>query len=138
MSRSVTVTLVTAVSIAFSLLGCFSPVPNPALPEKADFVLTVDELVDAYRANELRADTQYKHQVLEVTGRVDSVKKSGSTFEVLLDTKRTAVLSSVRCEFDQDYGLKNLAAGQPVTVRGRCMGRNVWINLEGCQLVVQK
>lgn len=73
-------------------------------------------MVDAYNANELKADQQYKNDFLEVTGVVNSVGVHIGTPDVVLEG---GVMASFNASDERD--LASLNKGETITLV--CLGR---------------
>lgn len=100
----------------------FAP-PPPAPPESAVPVVTAIALVQEYHANEVGADRSYRGRVIEVTGRVESVRRDALDRPfVMLYTGR--VLQGVQCVFPESRAgsIASLRPGDEVTIRGTCTG----------------
>jgi len=104
-----------------------APLSEPTLPK-----MSVEQLRDAYRENELAADQRYKGEVLDVHGVVNSVESDGTVY--LQSESVFAFVSEVRCTFRTRYGIANLRKGHKITVRGKCEGRSGLVNLVRCEL----
>jgi RNA polymerase subunit RPABC4/transcription elongation factor Spt4 len=103
-------------------------------PEQSISV-TAEQLLEAYNENEVKADSQYKGKVLEVTGIVNTIGKD------ILDEAYVTVGSgepyevwSVQCYFgkgDLD-SISELSPGDTVTISGKCSGKTLNVALKQC------
>jgi hypothetical protein len=84
----------------------------------ADKVVSARELFDAYTKDEQAAGVQYGNKVLEITGAVQEVQKSGKDISVLLSGGGSD--GGVNCTMIP--GTNVPAKGTPVHVKGRCTG----------------
>jgi hypothetical protein len=95
------------------------------------------DLAKAYTANEIAADSKYKDKILEITGAVEQVRREGlgeTTVELATGEEDDNVL----CKFDKGHQqeMEKLQPPQPVTIRGKCKGRDGnGIHLQKCVLV---
>lgn len=125
-----------------------TPIPRPTRTPKPTSTpivwtaVTSDEILTAYRANEIAADYKYANRPLEVTGRISSPgfeKFSDKTrYEVILIDDTRIISDRLRCRLRATSSNTNwvaeLIAGDTVTVRGYIRGEwfvNV-IDLEDC------
>ena len=100
--------------------------------------ITAEELLQAYKADELAADKLYKGEILRVTGKVNStgenivgtqfVKLSGGSIEAW----------GVQCMFGKKYGteIARLTMSEVVTIVGECDGYLITdVKMKDCVLV---
>lgn len=88
--------------------------------ESQAILVSAEQMARDYQANEITAQRKYEGKVLEVTGRISTIR-SGSTGRFA--SKPILMLGVIRCEFTSAAQLESLSAGQVVTVRGKCIGR---------------
>lgn len=99
-----------------------------------DAIVTAEELLDAYKANEVAADERFKGKVLEVSGQIDTIGKD------ILDTPYVTLsagadtFGSIQAMFSKDdlSRLSSLTKGRPITVRCRVKGKMMNILLDEC------
>jgi hypothetical protein len=100
--------------------------------------LSADELIAAYVSNEVAADSRYKNQSVDVTGIIDSIGKD------VLDTPYVKIrghnesgLRGVQASFSRsdESSLAPLAKGQGITVRCRCTGLMMNVQLDRCSVL---
>jgi hypothetical protein len=84
----------------------------------ADKEVSAKELFEAFTKNEQAADTQYGNKVLEITGAVLDVQKSGKDMSVLLSGGGNE--GGVNCTMAADVPAPR--KGALVRVKGRCTG----------------
>jgi hypothetical protein len=108
--------------------------------EKADLErrnaksIRLEDLLTAYRTNEVRADTTYKDRYYKVIGgEVDSVT-SGS---VTVGTGRLIEIPMAQCMLRSDQSAKAgaLSKGRRVTVRGKVTGMLLNVILQDCEIL---
>ncbi len=107
---------------------------SPFIP-KVDIEITASELYQAYEANEVSADEQYKGKKIAVTGIIDNIGKD------VLDnpyvSMRIGVLQSVTCYFSDDNVkvISQLSKGQKITIIGECSGLSLTnVVIQDCEL----
>ncbi len=90
----------------------------------AQFVLTSDELHEAYGKNESEAKAQYEGKILQVNGIISSIASPTDTNIVVLLGIESDPMSNISCQMDAAFNdrLKGLAAGSTVSIKGICNG----------------
>ena len=107
------------------------------LPDTADmeaaFSLPAPALVKAFQDDENKANRQYNDKVINVSGTVVKIDHNDSTQTVQLDGQS---MGGVICQFEATHGheLKDLRAGQPVSIKGVCTGMLLDVVLVRCAL----
>ena len=107
-------------------------------PKTADLTanvkITAIDLYIAYSDNEARADSLYRTEVVEVTGKVVEVKRDTSGIIVLLDGGNG--MFGVSCSLQKtDAEVKKIEKDTDVTVRGICTGMLMDVVLTRCAIV---
>ena len=96
-----------------------------AKPE-AVLEVTVSELASAYATDGIAADGKFLNRVLKVTGIVDKVviNRLNEHYWAILGSTEEGTLVDVQCTFNRHNAdeLKQLTAGQTVTIQGRYEG----------------
>lgn len=122
-------------SICFFLLGVIAIVisgegtpamtPTPQVTEPSAIPVTAAKLSSAYEDNEVAADAQYKGEIVDVTGVVETIAKDifDTPYVVLRDGGKWSVWN-IQCMFSvkDELTLAQLSKGQVITVRGKCDG----------------
>ncbi len=109
--------------------------PNSKLFPKVDMEVSASELYNAYEANEVSADGQYKGKRLLIKGVVGTIGK-----DVLDDpyvSLKIDYLQSVNCYFSDKNNkvLSQLNKGQKVQIIGTCSGRSLTdVVVKNCEL----
>ena len=88
------------------------------------------KLFEEYRANELKADTQYKGKTLSVTGQIQSIIKDSNN-QYYAELKGATVATryvQVYFKASELSKLANLTVGQRITIVGICDGIPVYLN----------
>ena len=98
------------------------PATEPASQEIEGTEVTVEELLNAYQVDRKTAETQYKGEILLVTGTVDSIGINlvGIPFVKLAGNSVEAW--RVQCIFDKDYEseLSEVKRRERITIQGKC------------------
>lgn len=104
--------------------------------EKAEATVSVTakELHDAYEANEVAADDEYKDKVIEVAGTVTGISKNPITDEMYLELGTSNQFMDVHAYFSDKHGdeLKSTSKGQDVKLKCKCKGKTMNVKLENC------
>ena len=109
--------------------------PKPAAAAKPVDIRT---LLGEYRDNEVRADANYKGQVIQTTGLVDDVKRDiMDSIYVTVGTGNQFEIPQVQCLFDEAHVKKaaSLSKGARVTVRGRVDGLMINVLVKDCEFI---
>ena len=123
-------------------LGCNSgreqantsaPPPGPPMPVKAD------DLIKAYKANEIAADEKYRGKLLEVAGKVSDISDTLGSLQVDLGiSTKDFEMVTVKCSFPDSERPKiaKLQKGNTATFLGRGDGMTagLYVGLTDCSL----
>ena len=104
---------------------------------KPDFLVTASALQKAFEADETKASVTYINKILEVTGKIASVKPAENKV-VSISLVTESDLSSVICTFHAVSDPSVFKVGEEITVRGECSGFLMDVLLNNCALIVQK
>ena len=99
-------------------------------------VVNAGELVTAYRAGSMAADTKYRDKLLQISGSVERVARDmQNRFYVQLKGAQ-GEMKGVACFFAADAvdAASNLKSGQAVIIVGRCAGMGEMVMLRECRL----
>ncbi len=98
---------------------------------------TADALYADYQDNEIRADSEYKGKIIEISGVVKSVGKDKNGYPyIFLRTSQTVILG-IQCflgEYNYDDAMR-VSKGQRVRIKGKVAGKFTNIQLHYCQVV---
>lgn len=103
--------------------------------EEAAFTVTVSELVDAFRQDEMKANALYAGKVLEVEGALKEMILNDSTLILLMGDSTRMMGVSCYLNKDQKDKYTSLTRGEPVKVKGICNGLLLDIVLDKCILL---
>jgi hypothetical protein len=102
-----------------------------AAGESADFTIDSDSLYQQYQANEHAADQKYLGKVLEVSGKLSEIQHSGSSEIWILSPQVGG--GGINCQlFAGTKPDPEPKSGDLVTVKGRCTGFLMDVNLADC------
>ena len=102
-----------------------------AAGETADFSIDADSLYSQYQANEHAADQKYLGKVIEVSGKLTEIQHNGKA-EVWILSQQSGG-GGINCQLFA--GVKADPEPKPgdiVTVKGRCTGYLMDVNLVDC------
>ena len=89
-----------------------------------------------YDENGVAADQKYKDKIIEVTGVVDTIDKDiTDTIYIKLKTGQYSSMAYCYLAAKHTNEAASLRKGQTITLRGKCDGKLMGINLRGCVLV---
>jgi 6-phosphogluconate dehydrogenase (decarboxylating) len=98
--------------------------------------ISAKALVDAYEANEVSADDQFKGKTVYVSGKVGDIAKDVlDNIYIILKTGDMEI-NNVQCYFDDAATAAKLSKGQKITLKGECKGKVILnVVVEDCELV---
>jgi hypothetical protein len=97
---------------------------------KADISLSAVELYNQYQSDETAANKKYLDKVVEVKGEVTDIQKTDSTLSVEL---KGGDLGGINCGLADIIDGKDLPKkGNTITVKGKCSGYLMDVNLVDC------
>lgn len=123
--------VVIAAACAFYMVS--KPHTNVA-DDKADVALTAETLYKNYLSNEADADKKYLNKVIEVTGKVGAHTNEANNHFILLKTNE---YGGVNCQvmMDDTKAFDTLNKDALVTIKGRCTGFLMDVNLTDCVII---
>ena len=103
-----------------------------AANEAASVVITADSLFNAYARDEKTADQQYQGKIIEVKGALSDIARSANgTDNLTLASGRPG--AGVSCQlYPGDSAVKEKKIGQTITIKGKCTGFLMDVNLVDC------
>jgi hypothetical protein len=102
---------------------------------KPDFILTASALQKAFENDETKASVTYINKILEVTGKIASVKPAENGV-VSISLVTESDLSSVICTFPAAGDPSLFKVGTEITLRGECSGFLMDVLLNKCALIL--
>jgi hypothetical protein len=102
---------------------------------ETDFRMSTDELVILYEKDEDSANRKLLNQIIEVLGAVATVAQDSSGTSVQLSSSNP--MSGVNCRFDASINekLRRIKTGDTISVKGKCTGYLIDVNLTNCDIV---
>jgi len=111
----------------------YSKPHQSAAGESADFTIDADSLYQQYQANEHASDQKYLGKVIEVSGKLSEIQHSGSSEIWILSPQAGG--GGINCQlFAGTKPDPEPKSGDVVTVKGRCTGFLMDVNLADCVL----
>ncbi|MFZ1677239.1 MAG: hypothetical protein WAT91_08200 [Saprospiraceae bacterium] len=116
----ITLIVLAVIGASYGYYIYVQPVEKSMENTKADIVITADQLIKDYEANESEADKKYLGKVLEVNGKVTEVTTEEGKKKIILETSNP--ISAVIFDFDESINTGNIKTGDNVRLKGRCTG----------------
>jgi hypothetical protein len=104
---------------------------------KPDFIITASALQKAFEDDETKASVTYINKIVEVTGKIASVKPAENNV-VSISLVTDSDLSSVICTFPAVNDPSVFRTGDQITLRGECSGFLMDVLLNNCALIKPK
>jgi RecJ-like exonuclease len=102
-----------------------------AASESADVTINADTLYHQYQADEHAADQKYMGKVISVTGRLVEIQHNGNSIIWILSTQPGG--GGINCQLFAGTKVDpEPKAGDTVTLKGRCTGFLMDVNLADC------
>jgi tRNA_anti-like len=101
---------------------------------KPDFVITASSLQKAFEDNETAASTRYINKILEVTGKIASIKPAENNV-INISLVTGSDISSVICTFPAIADPSKFRTGDEITLRGECSGFLMDVLLNNCAVI---
>ena len=109
--------------------------------EVASLKVSAETLRQAYKANEVSGDNQYKGKLVEIAGTVDSIGKDiTDEAYVTFETPESVSFDHVQCMFkkSEEGTLGTLKKGQKITLQGTVSGASLGsVIVRNCSVVGQ-
>jgi hypothetical protein len=126
-----------ALSAILAALYMFNLKHTDMAKASPDFVITASFLQKAFEDDETTASKKYINKILEVTGKIASVKPGGNNV-VSISLVTGNDLSSVICTFPAVTDLSKFIVGNEITLRGECSGFLMDVLLNNCAVIKKK
>lgn len=98
-----------------------------------DFVMSANDLFNEFENDETKALKKYENKIIEVTGKVISVKNNEFDSNIILEADM-AMIGGVNCSFKYKQD-KEIKKGSIVTIKGQCQGFLMDVILNNSQLI---
>lgn len=102
-----------------------------------DFKITATVLQKAFEDDETAASKLYISKILEVSGKIASIKPANNMF-ISISLATGSDLSSVICTFPVIADASKINVGDEITLRGECSGFLMDVLLNNCALIQNK
>ncbi|HTN91950.1 MAG TPA: hypothetical protein VL242_50120 [Sorangium sp.] len=122
-------------------IGAKEPAATPkatAPPEVQVTKVKASELMAAYKANEIRADGQYKGKIVETTGMVNDIGKDIlDGIYIVVGTGGMLEIPALQASFSKDHeqAVASVSKGDRVTIRCEVKGLMMHVQLDDCVFV---
>lgn len=126
-----------ALSAILAALYMFNLKHTDMLKAKPDFLVTATVLQKAFEDDETAASKLYINKIVEVTGKIASVKPADNNI-ISISLVTGSDLSSVICTFPAITNPSKLNVGDEITLRGECSGFLMDVLLNNCALIPNK
>lgn len=93
------------------------------------------KLYEAYASNEDEGDKMYLNKIIEVKGTVVELTYSGEDIILTLEAQSTSGGISCRFSPGKEIVKKQIRKEMEISVKGRCTGFNMDVNLTDCVIV---
>jgi hypothetical protein len=94
---------------------------------KASYHISAVDLYKAFAVNEQAANQRYLGKIIEVQGQIDDIKKTDTTFSILLSSGND--MGGINCSLSETSQKKLPQKGQMVNIKGKCIGFIMDVNL---------
>lgn len=102
--------------------------------ERKSQTILAKDLYNAYQANEVRADNNFKGKVFYVEGIIGDIGKDIMD-EIYVTLNTGDIIGSVQCYVDNAEVAAKLLKGQRITVFGECDGLMMNVLMKDCKVV---
>lgn len=102
--------------------------------ERKSQTILAKDLYNAYQANEVRADNNFKGKVFYVEGIIGDIGKDIMD-EIYVTLNTGDIIGSVQCYVDNAEVAAKLQKGQRITVFGECDGLMMNVLMKDCKVV---
>jgi len=104
-----------------------------AANETTNVTISADSLYSQYLGNEQACDKKYLGKVIEVTGKIAAIQHSGQSEIWILSTSAPNG-GGINCQLFPGEKVENVKSGDQVTVKGKCTGFLMDVNLADCSV----
>jgi hypothetical protein len=125
-----------ALSAILAALYLFNLKHTDMAKAKPDFVMTASLLQKEFEIDETAASTKFINKIIEVTGKIGSVKPGeNNMLSISLDTGSD--MTSVICTFPAIADISKFKIGDDITLRGECSGFLMDVLLNNCAVIAK-
>ena len=104
-----------------------------AANETANLAISADSLYSQYLGDEQACDKKFLGKVIEVTGKIAAIQHSGQSEIWILSTSAPNG-GGINCQLFPGEKGQNPKPGDKVTVKGKCTGFLMDVNLADCSV----
>jgi hypothetical protein len=123
-----------ALSAILAALYLFNMKHTDMAKAKPDFVITASLLQKDFESDETAASTKYINKIIEVNGKITSVKP-GENNIVSISLATDSDMTSIICTFPAITDTSKFKVGDDITLRGECSGFLMDVLLNNCALI---
>ena len=134
---SLFVVIFIALSAILAALYLFNLKHKDLAKAKPDFVISATLLQKAFEDNEKTASGKYINKIIEVSGKIASIKAVENNI-VNISLVTGSDLSSVICTFPSITDLSKFKDGDEIILRGECSGYLMDVLLNNCAVIKDK
>ncbi|MFN8256265.1 MAG: hypothetical protein U0W24_11280 [Bacteroidales bacterium] len=133
---SLAVTLVVLIGATLAYFYIFHSAHKNTFDEKAVYSITADSLYNAFASDEQNANTKFLGKIIEVEGKLLSVKEMSESYQLTFVDE----MAGVTCMIDSNYAVQQkaeilkLKTGDRVKIKGQCNGFLTDVQLDRCVL----
>lgn len=103
--------------------------------KSTEIAITAEQLYNAYNDNEAAADKLYLDKIIEVKGKVSDTATVENDAILSLDAQPSG--GAVSCRFSPGKDVSVIQKGTEITVKGKCTGFNLDVNLADCIIITK-
>ena len=123
-----------ALSSILAALYLFNMKHTDMAKAKPDFVITASLLQKDFESDETAASTKYINKIIEVNGKITSVKP-GENNILSISLATDSDMTSIICTFPAITDTSKFKVGDDITLRGECSGFLMDVLLNNCALI---
>ncbi|HEY5470807.1 MAG TPA: hypothetical protein VIK07_09815 [Bacteroidales bacterium] len=123
-----------ALSSILAALYLFNMKHTDMAKAKPDFVITASLLQKDFESDETAASTKYINKIIEVNGKITSVKP-GENNILSISLATDSDMTSIICTFPAITDTSKFKVGDDITLRGECSGFLMDVLLNNCAVI---
>ena len=123
--------LVVIVVIAITFNYIFKSNEVNTITEITIYKLAAKELFSKFEEDELKANELYLNKIIEVSGRIDQVKRNLDNEPVII-LKEESEMFGIVCTLKQNIALNESTVGKHVKIKGLCQGYLTDVIINNC------
>lgn len=101
-----------------------------------DFVLSAQELTNAFSINELEATAKFENKVVKIPAKYTTSGISlGKPWIVFNGTRSLSGISGIQCYFRRANAASQIPQNKEITIKGRVAGKLIYVQLQDCARV---